>query len=113
MFQIALEKSLNDEGVVGSTSNILQFIERKVEEAAKEGSEWVLNLLVVLSDRTRNSWQGAGAGQLKLPEGTEGYWLDVGGEAVPHVAITQLVLDPPAAAPGSPPPMSAAPTHRR
>jgi|EP01082_Thalassiosira_pseudonana_P013837 quinolinate synthase len=37
MFQIALEKSLKDEGVVGSTSNILQFIERKVEEAAKEG----------------------------------------------------------------------------
>ena len=27
MFQIALEKSLKDEGVVGSTSNILQFIE--------------------------------------------------------------------------------------
>ena len=37
MFQIALEKSLKDEGVVGSTSNILQFIERKVQEAAKEG----------------------------------------------------------------------------
>lgn len=36
MFQIALRKSLNDEGVVGSTSNILNFIERKVEEAAKE-----------------------------------------------------------------------------
>ena len=35
MFQIALQKSMNDEGVVGSTSNILQFIERKVEEAAK------------------------------------------------------------------------------
>ena len=35
MFQIALRKSLMDEGVVGSTSNILNFIERKVEEAAK------------------------------------------------------------------------------
>jgi len=35
MFQIALRKSLDDEGVVGSTSNILNFIERKVEEAAK------------------------------------------------------------------------------
>ena len=35
MFQIALRKSLNDEGVVVSTSNILNFIERKVEEAAK------------------------------------------------------------------------------
>lgn len=34
MFQIALHKSLVDEGVVGSTSNILNFIERKVEEAA-------------------------------------------------------------------------------
>jgi quinolinate synthase len=34
MFQIALRKSLVDEGVVGSTSNILNFIERKVEEAA-------------------------------------------------------------------------------
>jgi len=36
MFQIALRKSLDDEGVVGSTSNILNFIERKVEEAARE-----------------------------------------------------------------------------
>ncbi len=35
MFQIALRKSLSDEGVVGSTSNILNFIERKVEQAAK------------------------------------------------------------------------------
>lgn len=39
MFQIALRKSLDDEGVVGSTSNILNFIERKVEEeAAKVGN---------------------------------------------------------------------------
>jgi len=37
MFQIALRKSLDDEGVVGSTSNILEFIERKVEAAAREG----------------------------------------------------------------------------
>ena len=36
MFQIALRKSLVDEGVVGSTSNILNFIERKVEEAAAD-----------------------------------------------------------------------------
>mmetsp|Transcript_1394 Transcript_1394/g.2482 ORF Transcript_1394/g.2482 Transcript_1394/m.2482 type:complete len:632 (+) Transcript_1394:149-2044(+) len=36
MFQIALKKSLDDEGVVGSTSNILNFIERKVEAAAGE-----------------------------------------------------------------------------
>lgn len=34
MFQIALSKSLDDEGVVGSTSNILNFIERKVKAAA-------------------------------------------------------------------------------
>ncbi|KAL7516589.1 hypothetical protein ACHAWX_001588 [Stephanocyclus meneghinianus] len=39
MFQIALQKSLNDEGVVGSTSNILNFIERKVEEAAKNNND--------------------------------------------------------------------------
>jgi len=38
MFQIGLRKSLDDEGVVGSTSNILNFIERKVEEAARAGS---------------------------------------------------------------------------
>ena len=36
MFQIALSKSLQDLGVVGSTSNILHFIERKVEEAARQ-----------------------------------------------------------------------------
>jgi len=34
MFQVALQKSLRGEGVVGSTSNILNFIEKKVEEAA-------------------------------------------------------------------------------
>ena len=38
MFQIALQKSLVDRGVVGSTSNILNFVERKVEEAARSAS---------------------------------------------------------------------------
>ncbi|KAG7357695.1 quinolinate synthetase A protein [Nitzschia inconspicua] len=33
MFDIAMTKSLNDEGVVGSTSDILNFITRKVKEA--------------------------------------------------------------------------------
>ncbi|KAL9189407.1 hypothetical protein ACHAXT_009082 [Thalassiosira profunda] len=39
MFQIALTKSLDDEGVVGSTSNILNFIERKVEAAARTAAD--------------------------------------------------------------------------
>ena len=34
MFEIAMQKSLTDDGVVGSTSNILEFISRKVQEAA-------------------------------------------------------------------------------
>jgi len=34
MFQIAIEKSLQDAGVVGSTSDILNFITKKVEEKA-------------------------------------------------------------------------------
>lgn len=34
MFEIAMEKSLKDEGVVGSTSDILNFITRKVEDAS-------------------------------------------------------------------------------
>jgi quinolinate synthase len=34
MFEIAMTKSLSDEGVVGSTSDILNFITRKVEQAA-------------------------------------------------------------------------------
>lgn len=38
MFQVALEKSLRGEGVVGSTSNILNFIEKKVEEAASSSN---------------------------------------------------------------------------
>lgn len=38
MFEIAMEKSLEDKGVVGSTSDILAFISRKVEEAAESGS---------------------------------------------------------------------------
>jgi len=48
MFQIALRKSLDDEGVVGSTSNILNFIERKVEEAAAEGSSEKRRLKFIL-----------------------------------------------------------------
>jgi quinolinate synthase len=38
MFEIAMAKSLEGKGVTGSTSNILQFISDKVEEAAKNGS---------------------------------------------------------------------------
>lgn len=37
MFDIAMTKSMQDEGVVGSTSNILQFISRKVQERAATG----------------------------------------------------------------------------
>mmetsp|Transcript_36158 Transcript_36158/g.61650 ORF Transcript_36158/g.61650 Transcript_36158/m.61650 type:complete len:633 (-) Transcript_36158:118-2016(-) len=48
MFQIALRKSLDDEGVVGSTSNILNFIERKVEDAAKGGGEEKQRLKFIL-----------------------------------------------------------------
>jgi len=36
MFQIAMEKSLEGKGAVGSTSDILAFISKKVAEAAKE-----------------------------------------------------------------------------
>lgn len=36
MFQIAMEKSLVDKGVVGSTSDILKFISGKVSEAVEE-----------------------------------------------------------------------------
>jgi quinolinate synthase len=38
MFQIALRRSHDDMGVVGSTSNILNFIERKVREAASDAA---------------------------------------------------------------------------
>ena len=34
MFEVAMEKSLTDKGVVGSTADILNFIKRKVEEEA-------------------------------------------------------------------------------
>jgi quinolinate synthase len=39
MFAIAMAKSLQDQGVVGSTSDILNFIKRKVQEAAAESSD--------------------------------------------------------------------------
>lgn len=38
MFEIAMEKSLKDEGVVGSTSDILNFITRKVKDAAADNA---------------------------------------------------------------------------
>jgi quinolinate synthase len=46
MFQIALQKSLVDDGVVGSTSNILNFIERKVTEAAEKGEKKRLKFIL-------------------------------------------------------------------
>ena len=86
----------------GSVVPGLRKAARLLEEASRETTgQGMLNLLVVLSDRTTASWQGAAAAPVKLPEGAQGYWVDVGGEAVPHVAITQLRVDPPAAAPGS------------
>ena len=39
MFEIAMDKSLDDKGVVGSTSDILKFISRKVALAVEEESE--------------------------------------------------------------------------
>ncbi|KAL7574500.1 hypothetical protein ACA910_015860 [Epithemia clementina (nom. ined.)] len=38
MFEVAMVKSLTDDGVVGSTSNILDFIERKVRQATEHTS---------------------------------------------------------------------------
>jgi quinolinate synthase len=38
MFEIAMTKSLDDQGVVGSTSDILKFITRKVQEATTTAS---------------------------------------------------------------------------
>lgn len=46
MFEIAMEKSLNDEGVVGSTSDILNFITRKVEEASTLNQERRLKFIL-------------------------------------------------------------------
>mmetsp|Transcript_12540 Transcript_12540/g.20880 ORF Transcript_12540/g.20880 Transcript_12540/m.20880 type:complete len:522 (+) Transcript_12540:134-1699(+) len=39
MFEIAMSKSLDDRGVVGSTADILRFISGKVDEAAQSGSK--------------------------------------------------------------------------
>merc|ERR1719251_88697 len=38
MFEIAMDKSLDGKGVVGSTSDILKFITKKVEETAQADS---------------------------------------------------------------------------
>jgi len=46
MFEIAMQKSLNDAGVVGSTSDILKFISRKVQEAASSGASERLKFIL-------------------------------------------------------------------
>jgi quinolinate synthase len=48
MFQIAMERSLYDKGVVGSTSDILKFIARKVNETANEKSSTPRRLKFIL-----------------------------------------------------------------
>jgi quinolinate synthase len=48
MFEIAMEKSLEDKGVVGSTSDILNFITRKVQAAASTSSSEKQRLKFVL-----------------------------------------------------------------
>lgn len=45
MFEIALEKSLKGNGVVGSTSDILRFISKKVDEAATNDQNGKMNRL--------------------------------------------------------------------
>jgi hypothetical protein len=47
MFRITMRKSLSDKGVVGSTSAILSFIERKVGETA-----------VAVAAAASSSWDG-------------------------------------------------------
>lgn len=46
MFEIAMQKSLTDTGVVGSTSDILKFISRKVQEAAVSGASERLKFIL-------------------------------------------------------------------
>ena len=46
MFEIAMQKSLTDQGVVGSTSDILKFISRKVQEAASAGASERLKFIL-------------------------------------------------------------------
>lgn len=46
MFEIAMEKSLKDEGVTGSTSDILNFITRKVEDASINNEERRLKFIL-------------------------------------------------------------------
>jgi len=48
MFEIAMEKSLEDRGVVGSTSDILNFISKKVQEAIAEDLPTTRRLQFVL-----------------------------------------------------------------
>eukprot|EP00559_Dactyliosolen_fragilissimus_P006854 CAMPEP_0184871114 /NCGR_PEP_ID=MMETSP0580-20130426/39973_1 /TAXON_ID=1118495 /ORGANISM="Dactyliosolen fragilissimus" /LENGTH=437 /DNA_ID=CAMNT_0027373635 /DNA_START=421 /DNA_END=1734 /DNA_ORIENTATION=+ len=48
MFEIAMEKSLNGKGVVGSTSDILKFISKKVLEAASENGKSSRRLKFIL-----------------------------------------------------------------
>jgi len=48
MFEIAMEKSLADKGVVGSTSDILKFISRKVAEAAEDNATECRRLKFIL-----------------------------------------------------------------
>jgi quinolinate synthase len=48
MFEIAMEKSLVDKGVVGSTSDILNFITRKVQEVAQTQPTTMQRLKFVL-----------------------------------------------------------------
>eukprot|EP00560_Eucampia_antarctica_P005052 CAMPEP_0197836912 /NCGR_PEP_ID=MMETSP1437-20131217/30432_1 /TAXON_ID=49252 ORGANISM="Eucampia antarctica, Strain CCMP1452" /NCGR_SAMPLE_ID=MMETSP1437 /ASSEMBLY_ACC=CAM_ASM_001096 /LENGTH=516 /DNA_ID=CAMNT_0043443473 /DNA_START=174 /DNA_END=1724 /DNA_ORIENTATION=- len=48
MFEIAMEKSLEGKGVVGSTSDILKFISEKVTEAAKEDTTQKKRLKFIL-----------------------------------------------------------------
>ena len=51
MFELAMEATLTDKGVVGSTSDILNFISKKVEEATAEpdiGTGEVKNLQFIL-----------------------------------------------------------------
>src|SRR5262249_12958770 len=57
--------------------------------------------LYIFSDRTRACWDGSDVRNLKVPEGINSVFVDVGVAEPEDVAIERLVVDPVAAAPNS------------
>ncbi len=81
---------------------LVRLIERAAEMLAKpgEGPEPSSRRLYVFSDRTTTSWDAEAAKRLRLPDGAQATYIDLGVDKPVDLGITKVEVSPTVAPPG-------------